>query len=116
MAYLLIFDDNPREWQPLLQALDGYKIVRIDHTKPLNKCIRLFNPKLVLLNLRLSQSSTWDIFKEIRIAYPNLPILTYVAKDAAALSSIKEAVTAILCSTPLIETMDKLGSPQVMSA
>lgn len=98
MAYLLIFDDNPKEWQRLSRALDGYKIIRIDHSKPLDKCIRLFNPKVVLLNLCLARSNTWEIFQELRIEYPDLPILTYTAKDHSSLQGIKEAVENILCS------------------
>jgi len=117
MTYLLIFDDNPQEWQKLSKALDGYKIIRIDHTKPLDKCIRLFHPELVLLNLYLKGADTWDIFQDIRIAYPNLPILTYVAKDNADLDTVKEAIADVLCSTSsLAQSKGELQSSQFVSA
>ena len=116
MVCLIIFDDNPREWKPLLNALQGYKIIRIDHASPVNTCIKLFNPKLVLLNLRLIHSSTWNIFNEIRIAYPDLPILTYVADGDDSRESIKEAIADILCSTPSSYLNDKTGLPQLISA
>jgi DNA-binding NtrC family response regulator len=81
MADILLIDSYPRIRELLNEefASEGYRFVRSGDLQSVNKEIKFNKPDLVLLDLYLNGQVRWDVLADIKLHYPEIPILIFTA-------------------------------------
>jgi DNA-binding NtrC family response regulator len=77
MAHILILDGYPwvRELYKEELVDDGHRVEATGQKEPVEAQVRDFKPDLVLLDLYINGRDRWDVLKNLKESYPNLPIL-----------------------------------------
>lgn len=77
MANILILDQYPwvRELYKEELVDDGHRVEATGQIEPVDAQVRDFKPDLVLLDLFINGRDRWDVLKNLKESYPNLPIL-----------------------------------------
>lgn len=83
MKNILIIDDQPHLRELFAEELmdEGYEVTSIPDAKSVKGCLRSSKPDLVVLDLYLNGFEGWDLLREIKTRYPNLPVLIVTAYD-----------------------------------
>ena len=81
MSRILIIDDQPHVRELFSHELinEGYKVVSVSDPESAKRCMRNLRPDLVLLDLFLNGFKGWDLLREIKGEYPELPVIILTA-------------------------------------
>ena len=86
MANILVVDDQPcvRELLSAELAQVGHQVSSISDTKFIWQHLTDSRPDLVLLDIYLNGCTRWDLLRDIKNRYPDLPVLIFTAYDGLA--------------------------------
>jgi len=116
MAEILIIDDQPYLQELLSSELtdEGLEVVSVTDAQFVSKYLQDSKPDLILLDLYLKGFEGWDILRDIKAKYPDLPVIIvtaydnlvddprlsnadgYVVKNFSALDRLKEMIAQFL--------------------
>jgi len=84
MATILIVDDQPYMKELFSGDLidEGHQVVWVGDAKSVRKCLDIFLPDMVLLDLYLKGFDGWEVLHDIKNWNPNLPVLIVTAYDS----------------------------------
>ncbi len=84
MARILVVDDERhiRDWYSLEFTEMGYEVSATGSCHKLMKRMEIFQPDLVILDIRLVDCDGLEILQEIRSSNPDLPIIVCSAYDS----------------------------------
>lgn len=84
-AYIFIVDDHPIVRQGLSQLINHEKDLEVcGHAEDSHgalKQLKTLKPDLIIVDISLSDSSGIELIKDIRVHFPNLPVLTLSMHD-----------------------------------
>ena len=86
-------------WNDYLQkclAGEGYQVRTIRSPILVHSEIDAFQPDLVLIGLGVQPGQRWHLFHQLKIRYPDLPVLVYHAVNSTVLEDIKCAADEAL--------------------
>ncbi len=82
---VLIVDDHPIVRQGLAQLIDQERDLHVcgqaEDAHQAMRAIRMLNPDMVVVDISLRDSSGIELIKDIKVQYPNLPVLTLSMHD-----------------------------------
>jgi len=122
MATILIVDDQPHMKDLFSGELidEGHQVVWVGDAESVRKCLDIFLPDMVLLDLYLKGFDGWEVLHDIKNWNPNLPVLIvtaydsfmddprvsqadgYIIKSFTHLNEIKEKINNILFRQPVV--------------
>jgi len=84
MATILIVDDQPYMKELFSGDLidEGHQVVWVGDAKSVRKCLDIFLPDMVLLDLYLKGFDGWEVLHDIKNWNPNMPVLIVTAYDS----------------------------------
>lgn len=84
---ILIVDDHPIVRQGLAQLINQEKDLEVcgqaEDAHEAMQAIRELNPDMVIVDIALKDTSGMELIKDLKIQYPNLPVLTLSMHDEA---------------------------------
>jgi DNA-binding response OmpR family regulator len=80
---LLLVEDDDRISQPLVRMLEheGFTVHLVERAAPVEGAVRSVAPDLVLLDLSLPDGDGLDVCRDLRDAWPTLPIVMLTARS-----------------------------------
>jgi len=75
--------ETARRFYALALRSQGYEIISAPHTDGLEEILRMQEPLLVLVDMKLPGSSPYDLCRQIHAQFPNLPIILLAERDGA---------------------------------
>jgi DNA-binding response OmpR family regulator len=84
MARILVIDDEKhiRDLYSLELSAEGYRVDSTGSCANLPETLKVFNPDLIILDIRLVDHDGLDILLGIRQRYPDLPLIICSAYDS----------------------------------
>lgn len=84
MADILIVDDQPyvRELLSEELILAGHRVHTVGDAESAREHLQFCRPDLVLLDLYLDGPDGWEVLRDIKRQYPNLPVIIFTAYDS----------------------------------
>jgi DNA-binding response OmpR family regulator len=83
MANILLVDDRRCVRQLLSEFLieQGHEVEALNDAEALKEHLKNALPDLIILDLCLNRAYRWDVFRDIKLQYPSLPVVVFTAYE-----------------------------------
>lgn len=111
MANILMVNDRTyiRDFISKELAHEKYQVVSVGDSKAIWKHIKGSQADLVLLDLYLDKTDSWQVLHDIKTKDPNLPVLIYVIKCFEDLERLKKSIAEVINRKKKFQTNNDLS-------